>query len=36
MASDEEPTAALTSRTAVIAALVLFGSIVALVVLTQI
>jgi len=35
MAPDEEPTAALTSRAAVIAALVLFGSIVLLVVLTQ-
>jgi len=35
MPRDDEPTAALTSRTAVIATLVLFVSIVVLVILTQ-
>lgn len=35
MAPDDEPTAALTSRAAVIAALLLFGSIVLFVALSQ-
>jgi hypothetical protein len=35
MSADDEPTAALTSRVAVMATLLLFGSIVLLIALTQ-
>ncbi len=35
MPDDKEPTAALTSRSAVVAALLLFGAIVLAVILTQ-